>query len=121
MTTMDFDAELRRALQPKAPPPGLAERVRARVQPATQVPAARRVRRLGLPLALAASLITAVASASGWLYHQQRMEGMRARDQLLLALQVTTAELRQVEARLARKPAVEAAEGKDGRHDSRAW
>lgn len=96
---MTFDDELRRTLQRATPPHGFADRVRSRIAPpqATVAPPARR---LGVPLALAASLAAVILSSSAWLAHEQRLEREHARAQLLLALRVTSHELRQIQQRL---------------------
>jgi hypothetical protein len=91
----DIERELREVLQHKQPPAGFERRVEERAA------IAQRSRRHSLgfvPAAVAVCLLTVVGGAS-W---QRERQGKRAKDQLLLALQITGQELNRVE-RLAAK------------------
>lgn len=95
---MNIEDSLRDALRPEDPGAQFTARVMAAVSAAPR----RRYSRLQLPLALAASL---VATAIGLtLMHQQaeQRRGETARQQLVLALEITSAKLNQVQQRLAR-------------------
>jgi len=81
---MNLDEELKLALQRKQPPPGFRERV---------LSATRRPRRTWRPLA-AAALLTLVVGGTTARYIEQRREGERAKEQVLLALRITSHTLR---------------------------
>ena len=92
----DFERELRDRLQPCAAPQGFADRVMARV-PAR--PARWNWARFSAPAwrwAIAAVLVVGVVIGGLERERQQRMQGERARDQVLLALRITGSTLREV-------------------------
>lgn len=98
----DFDpveSELREHLRPREAPPGFAGRVAARVADQT-----RRRRWLTLPSwrwsAAVAALLVAILL--GGLQHarRQRLAGQHARAQVLLALRITGATLRDVQQKI---------------------
>jgi hypothetical protein len=82
---MNLDEELKRALQRKEPPPGFRERVLAATK--------QRSRYSWRPLA-AAALLTLVVGGTTARYIEQRREGERAKEQVLLALRITSQKLR---------------------------
>ena len=95
----DLEQELRRALQPVDPGDEFTRAVMARIQSPNVVNISRPRPRLQralpwAPAALAASLLVAIVMT-----HQQRKEeqelaeGLRAREELLLALRVTSEKL----------------------------
>jgi hypothetical protein len=88
----EFEDLLRRELRRREPPAGFAERVLARLP--EKKPAQHRWKPL---LALAASLAVAtVGVAAGYRYHQAR----EAKQQLLLALEITAAKLEMAQAKV---------------------
>lgn len=93
----DFERELRERLQPRAAPQGFADRVMARVPGR---PARWNWPRFSAPAwrwAIAAVLVVGVVIGGLERERQQRMEGERARDQVLLALRITGSTLREVQ------------------------
>ena len=95
---MNIEDSLRDALRPQDPGTQFTTRVMAAVNAAPH----RRRMRLQLPMALAASVIvTAIGLA---LLHQQaeHRRGEAARQQLVLALEITSEKLNQVQQRLSR-------------------
>ena len=96
---MNIEPHLRRALAPVSAPKGFADRVVARAVAGTRPSRSanapetfgRRTSRAWL--ALAASLAIAATGGVGYLQHARRVEGERARAQVLEALQVTRAVL----------------------------
>jgi hypothetical protein len=91
---MDIEQQLRAALAPRAPRPGFDERVMARLKVGKPAPARRGWR---IAAALAATVF-AVAFAVHWQLVQQRQR--HAGEQLMLALQITSTELNQVQQKL---------------------
>jgi len=85
---MNIESDLKRALRRESPPSGFAARVMERIE---TTPAARRPRWRALAAGL---LLTAVVG--GWAAHQEirRREGMRARDEVMLALRIAGAKVR---------------------------
>ena len=84
---MNLEDDLRAALKREPAPPDFAAKVlaRTRVTPIWRRPAA---------LAVAAALtVAAVTPAAYW--YQRRQRGIQARDQLVLALSITKAQLQQ--------------------------
>ncbi len=101
-----LELKLKRALEGQDPPGGFAERVMTRV---AQQPAARRAPPSpaswldwlfgrGWRMAVAGGLAAVVLAGAGLGYrqHQQRLEGEKARAQLLTALQITGHQLTKV-------------------------
>jgi hypothetical protein len=108
---MNIEPHLRRALAPVPAPKGFADRVMARVgaegRPGRFL---GRPRALGRPmsrawLALAASLAVAATGGVGYLQHARRVEGERAKAQVIEALEVTRAVLDAVQRSVADRPA----------------
>lgn len=96
---MNFDRDLREALRPESPPPGFAARVMERIaQEETRIDDVSAVRP-GYPRwrAAAASALLAVL-LGGYSAHRvaehRRIEGERARDQVLLAMRITGEKIR---------------------------
>lgn len=89
---MSFESELRASLRRKSPPPGFTESVMRAIAAEQQRPRSG-MRRAGW-LAVAATVL--VASIGGWTAHrvEKRREGERAKEQLMLALHVTSKKLR---------------------------
>lgn len=97
-----FEDELRWALQRRDPPGGFADRVLARL-PATRPRRFRFLAALGRRWAPALATVWIAAFATGlWEYRQvqQRREGERAKQELIFALQVTSAKLQTTRAKL---------------------
>lgn len=93
---MDFEQELRNALQRKEPAKGFAERV---IQQASQAGSKRSqgtVRRW-TPLLIAASLVCGVFGVARY---EEYRKGEQAKDQLMLALRITAKTLDTVERKL---------------------
>jgi hypothetical protein len=86
-----FDGQLRQALRRVEPPAGLVERTLARA--AGQAPARRPGRVWQYFGAIAASLALVV----GGLQYQQYRRGQEAKEQLLMALEITGSQLTQVQ------------------------
>jgi len=88
----EFEDLLRQELQRREPPAGFAERVLARLPEKKPV-----VQRWKTLLALAASLAVATVGVSaGYRYHQAR----QAKQQLMLALEITAAKLELAQAKV---------------------
>lgn len=85
---MNFEDELKLALQRKEPPPGFRERVLAATSARTG-----RARHLFRSLA-AAALLTVLVGGTTAHFIEQRREGERAKEQVLQALRITSHELR---------------------------
>lgn len=94
---MNLEDQLRASLRRVEPPPGFAERVVSRL-PAN--PKRGRVIRFRQPvlrwLAVAACLVVAV----GGYYEHRQKQGEQAREQLMLALQITETKLQSTQARI---------------------
>ena len=103
---MSLDDELRRALKPKAPPHGFADRVLARVASSTAgVPESRRPHwrsRQIQALAAAAALAVTVAGASYYRHQAVRFEGERAAREVRVALAIASEKLALAERRVNR-------------------
>ncbi len=103
----EWEQALRSALRPRPAPEGFANRVLARSQelPPAESPAFRK--RFGfhpvLRWAIAAVLLLTV-SIGGFAFHQRqrRIAGERARDQVLLALRITSITIRAVRNQVGR-------------------
>lgn len=99
----EFDAEfeqtLRDALQPRIAPAGFTERVMLRAQ--SQLHRRNMLQFPSSVRAIAAAVLLAVA-AGGYIVHQhqQRIAGERARQQVLLALRITSTTLQDVRDRI---------------------
>ena len=94
-----FDEELREALQRRQPPAGFAERVLARIPGAAPQRQKPSFRWQWLAAAAAAVLILTVGLAF-YRQHLRRIEGEKAKDQVMLALRVTGSKLRGVQERV---------------------
>lgn len=92
----DFELHLRAALQRKDPPPGFAQRTVAR---AAAQPTPRRAMRTWVALALAATLLVAFAGVHRV---RERQRAEEAKQQLMLALKITSQKLAVVEKALDR-------------------
>ena len=89
---MNFEQELRNALQRKEPATGFAERVVRQAEPPRQMTLRR-----WAPLAVAASLIV---GTFGVVRYEDYRKGEQAKDQLMLALRITAKTLDTVERKL---------------------
>lgn len=98
---MNIEQRLRESLATREPPADFADAVLARVraQPAAASP--RRAPMWRLPAALAA---TVLAAAVGLHWHAERQRAAESRDQLLIALAITSYQLDQVQQKLVRTP-----------------
>jgi hypothetical protein len=95
-----FERELREQLQVRRPPEGFADRVMTRVAPQKQ---RRAWLGFGMPVwrwAVAALLVAGMVMGGLERERQQRMEGERAREQVLLALRITGSTLRDVQSKV---------------------
>ena len=99
---MTIEQDLQRALRRKAPPADLADRVLARIEP--QPTAAARRPTLGAAagwLAAAAAVAIVAAGATGFYADRQaQLEAERVRQDVLLALQITSETLADVQRRV---------------------
>jgi hypothetical protein len=93
---MDIERQLRDSLAARDPGTQFDDAVLARLAPTRQRPPRRTWR---VPAALAATLLVAAIGVN-WQLTQQRQA--RAGEQLMLALQITSYELNQVQRKLAR-------------------
>ncbi|HTU33271.1 MAG TPA: hypothetical protein VMF66_05670 [Candidatus Acidoferrum sp.] len=94
-----LEQELKKALRRTDPPAGFAERVLARAAKEEQAKLAREKRRFqwfgmsGLRLGVTCALCLIVA-ASGMIYqHERHQQGEQAKEQLMLALRITSSKL----------------------------
>lgn len=92
----NLDEKLRAALRPVNPDQDFANDVLARIDSnehhsANQLTFPRRPLRWHIPVALAASVACAIIVGLEW--RQQQQEGLRAREQLIEALRVTSSKL----------------------------
>jgi hypothetical protein len=96
---MSFESELRDSLRRKEPPPDFT----ANVMKAIGAPASRRPvrRRLAGALGLAAALAL-ILSTFTIHYVEQRREGERAKEQLMLAMRLTSKKLHETQQHLQR-------------------
>lgn len=99
--TSHFENELRQALRPAEPPDGFAARVLAKLPAGSTAPArapiiafraASHVTRWW-PAALAASFIVGIIATLMTLEHHEQLAGLRARQQVMEALRVTSDKL----------------------------
>jgi hypothetical protein len=95
---MTLERKLHEALRPVDPGADFTAAVLARVQQARPVP-----RRWRIPVALAASLLVAFAGLALLQQQQQRQQALEARQQLLLALAITSEQLNHVQQKLSAK------------------
>jgi hypothetical protein len=93
---MDLERELRNTLRRKDPPPGFADRVMARLEPQS----IRKGPPRWTPWAVAAALLLSTGGGVVYRQRQEQARGEQAKEQLLLALQVTGAQLDHVRARV---------------------
>jgi len=89
---MSIEQGLKEALARKSPPPGFTARVMDAIGRETRVPA--RPARRWWQWAAAAALLMAIGGGTTAHYIEQRREGERAKQQVLLALRITGAKLR---------------------------
>lgn len=82
---MNLEQELKLAFRRKEPPPGFRDRVLA---------ATRRPQRHPYRSLAAAALLTLLIGGTTARYIEQRREGERAKEQVLLALRITSHKLR---------------------------
>ncbi|MFP5227961.1 MAG: hypothetical protein ACLGXA_10050 [Acidobacteriota bacterium] len=100
----DFERELREHLRARSAPEGFADRVMARVP---QRAPRRGWLGLGTPVwrwAVAALLVMGMVVGGLERERQQRIEGERAREQVLLALRITGSTLRDVQQKVNSGP-----------------
>ena len=102
---MNPDARLRRALLPVDPPEGFAHRVRSRVEQSRAVSAPQSTRVLRYTAA-AAVLLAVLGGPLAWREYDQRRQGVAAKAQVLLALQIASRELNSVHRRVVRPTAI---------------
>jgi hypothetical protein len=101
---MNFEGDLRRALEPVDPPPGFADDVLARLGTRPRSPAHSTAPPPGtmapwLPLGLAASLLAAVLGGAAWLEQERQRQAAEARDQVIQALRLTSHQLNEIRTR----------------------
>lgn len=91
---MDIERELRSALRRKSPGAGFSNRVMQRIG---QTSSARPWRAIA-----AAGLLTVILG--GWTAHEiaERRQGERARDEVLLALRITSAKLQEAQSHVVK-------------------
>lgn len=92
---MDFEDQLRRALERKDPSPGFAERVMAAAAAGRPRPSAWTRWRAWGAASIAASLFVGALSLD--LDRRQRQQGEAARAQLIQAMQITSSQLQRIE------------------------
>ena len=98
---MNIEHELQRSLRRQPAPPDLADRVMARIDPpATVAPAGRRTPVRRWLAAAAAAVLVATGAARYYSYQQSAAEVERANQDIRLALQITSAKLALVQARV---------------------
>ena len=97
---MSFESDLRSALRRKSPPPDFTARVMAAAEATSAAPLAG-PRSAGRKWAVAAMVALTVA---GWTAHhiEERREGEKAKEQLMLALRVTSQQLHETREHLQR-------------------
>ena len=88
-----IEQQLRETLARKSPPPGFSARVMAAIEHETRAPG-RQTSRAWWQWAAAAALLMAIGGGTTAHYIEQRREGERAKEQVLLALRITSAKLR---------------------------
>ena len=88
---MDLEKELRESLRRVDPPAGFAERVLAKVEKPRRMAAPRWV-----PWAVAACLMLSGGGIGVWKQRHEEAQAREAGEKLLLALQVTQAQLQHV-------------------------
>ena len=103
---MNPDARLRRALLPVDPPDGFAHRVRARIEQHNRAASAPRSTRVLRYTAAAAVLLAVLGGPLAWREYDQRRQGVAAKAQVLLALQIASRELNSVHRRVVRPTAI---------------
>ena len=97
-----LDDELRRALIRREPSPDLTEMILNRIGEGQKHPPRLHVWSWRWPAAIAAAILVTVAGLSGYREHMRRVNGEKAKQEVLLALRVTSQELRAVQEHLAR-------------------
>jgi hypothetical protein len=97
----DFDRVLREQLQARPAPEGFADRVMARVPKRPAPLAWMGFRAPSWQWAVAALLVLGMVIGGMERERQQRIEGERARDQVLLALRITGSTLRDVQQKVS--------------------
>jgi len=95
-----FDKDFREALQRREPPPGFAEKVLSRARQLHSRP--KRFFAWRWAVAAAAAALVLTVGSLEYREHLRRVEGERAKEQVMLALRLTGSELRAVQERLAR-------------------
>ena len=101
---MTLEQQLREALRARDPGEDFTRGVLARVQPGRTalVHAAPSRRARYWPVALAATLLAALVGLQQLAAYRERAQAAQASQQLLLALQITSHELNEVQRRLSR-------------------
>ena len=87
---MNFEDELKLALRRKEPPPGFRHRVLRQAESSSYV---RRPLRLSYRNIAAAALLTLLLGGTTAHFIEERREGERAKEQVLLALRITSHKL----------------------------
>ena len=96
----DLERELRQALAPRAAPLGFSNKVMARIDHSRKSPSFA-LWRWFTSVALVTAVLLAVVLGGRWQQQrQQRIEGEHARDQVILALRITSSTLQAVQQKL---------------------
>jgi hypothetical protein len=101
----DLEHLLRQGLRPRQTPAGFSARVMARLPGTSQVESFQKKRTFWLPAMrwAAATVLLGVAGGTYWQHQQkERIAGERARDQLILALRISSATLNDVQHKVMR-------------------
>lgn len=98
---MDFEQELKQALRRTEPPAGFTNRVMARIESRRPAPSYSSPSRW-LTLALAASVMVATFGGLWYREEQQRAQAENAKEQILLAMQITARQINHVQQKVKR-------------------
>jgi hypothetical protein len=101
----DLEHLLRQGLRPRRTPAGFSARVMARLPGTSQAESFQKKRTFWLPAIrwATATVLLGVAGGAYWQHQQkERIAGERARDQLILALRISSATLNDVQHKVMR-------------------